>query len=84
MPILFQAFVISTASLSAQMFPFAPGVPATEVLRKGLEDLHDLCEHVLHTFEASIHPPWRVCMADDSSDRRAPTKGHKKGCEARN
>ena len=29
----------------------AVGIPATEALKKGLEDLHELCQHVLHTFE---------------------------------
>lgn len=34
--------------------PFS-GVPATEVLKKGLEDLHSLCDHVLKTFHVSGH-----------------------------
>lgn len=29
------------------------GVPAIEVLKKGLDDLHDLCGHVLNTFQVS-------------------------------
>ena len=34
---------------------FSPtGTPATDVLRKGLEDLHGLCDHVLHTFQVDI------------------------------
>lgn len=28
-----------------------PGVPAVDALRKGLDDLHELCDHVLHTFQ---------------------------------
>ncbi|XP_060741066.1 DNA-directed RNA polymerases I and III subunit RPAC2 [Tachysurus vachellii] len=30
------------------------GLPATEPLRKGLNDLTDVCKHVLHTFEAQV------------------------------
>lgn len=30
------------------------GVPATEVLKKGLEDLHDLCKHILNTFQREV------------------------------
>lgn len=30
---------------------YSLGIPATEALRKGLEDLRELCQHVLHTFE---------------------------------
>ncbi|MCI4379805.1 hypothetical protein PGIGA_G00232720 [Pangasianodon gigas] len=30
------------------------GLPATEPLRKGLNDLTDVCKHVLHTFEARV------------------------------
>ena len=33
----------------------AVGIPATEALKKGLEDLHELCQHVLHTFEVWSH-----------------------------
>ncbi|KAL3879047.1 hypothetical protein ACJMK2_031361 [Sinanodonta woodiana] len=30
------------------------GVPATEVLKKGLKDLNKVCSHVLQTFESSM------------------------------
>lgn len=30
------------------------GVPAAEALRKGLSDLHEVCQHVLNTFEVSL------------------------------
>ncbi|TNM99095.1 hypothetical protein fugu_013659 [Takifugu bimaculatus] len=40
------------------------GVPAAEVLRKGLSDLHEVCQHVLNTFECG-----RVCPC--SLDQRA-------------
>ncbi|KAG7329063.1 hypothetical protein KOW79_007237 [Hemibagrus wyckioides] len=30
------------------------GLPATEPLRKGLNDLTDVCKHVLHTFETQL------------------------------
>ncbi|XP_031561711.1 DNA-directed RNA polymerases I and III subunit RPAC2-like [Actinia tenebrosa] len=30
------------------------GVPATDVLRRGLSELSTVCEHVLATFEASV------------------------------
>uniref|UniRef100_A0A3B1IKH6 DNA-directed RNA polymerases I and III subunit RPAC2 n=1 Tax=Astyanax mexicanus TaxID=7994 RepID=A0A3B1IKH6_ASTMX len=30
------------------------GLPATETLRKGLNDLTDASKHVLHTFEAQV------------------------------
>ncbi|XP_056145900.1 DNA-directed RNA polymerases I and III subunit RPAC2 isoform X2 [Lampris incognitus] len=30
------------------------GLPATEPLRKGLTELHDVCQHVLNTFQAQV------------------------------
>ncbi|XP_043983448.1 DNA-directed RNA polymerases I and III subunit RPAC2 isoform X3 [Gambusia affinis] len=30
------------------------GVPAVEPLRSGLNDLHDVCQHVLNTFQARV------------------------------
>nr|CAB3265026.1 DNA-directed RNA polymerase II subunit RPB11-a [Phallusia mammillata] len=30
------------------------GAAVTEVLRKGLEDLHSVCQHVLTTFESAV------------------------------
>lgn len=31
------------------------GVPATEVLRRGLNELTDVCEHVLDTFQVNLN-----------------------------
>ncbi len=31
------------------------GIAATEALRKGLEDLRDLCGHVQHKFEVCVY-----------------------------
>ncbi|KAM8849030.1 DNA-directed RNA polymerases I and III subunit RPAC2 [Synchiropus picturatus] len=30
------------------------GIPATEVLRRGLNELSDVCQHVLNTFQARV------------------------------
>ncbi|XP_008292912.1 DNA-directed RNA polymerases I and III subunit RPAC2 [Stegastes partitus] len=31
------------------------GVPATEPLRRGLNELNDVCQHVLNTFQAKVN-----------------------------
>ena len=35
---------------------YPSGVSAIDVLRKGLEDLQTMCDHVLETFQASFSP----------------------------
>lgn len=40
------------------------GVPATDALRKGLEDLHSLCDHVMHTFQECVEEYQRTPKAE--------------------
>ena len=49
---------ICTCVLCIMVYSLAPpillsGIPATEALMKGLQDLNDLCSHVLDTFEVN-------------------------------
>lgn len=45
---------LSSSSCVCVVYP--SGVSAIDVLRKGLEDLQTMCDHVLETFQASFSP----------------------------
>lgn len=40
--------------LSAIKLSVSGGLPATEPLRRGLNELSDVCQHVLNTFQVSL------------------------------
>lgn len=46
---------ITAMCLQRNLLCVSGGVPATEPLRRGLNELSDVCQHVLNTFEVSLH-----------------------------